>query len=433
MEDSKLTRILNNYRQKMGMHRNIAIISTHIVKSPAVFGFIHPKILLPSNMNHIVSYEQLSCIIFHELTHIKRKDMLLEFIISILRSVHWFNPILLYAFYNMKQDMEIACDEMALNYCSHKKYGYTIIKLLETYQKSNAVYGMDYIINTKHEIKRRITMISSFKKNSRKLTVLSAAALIIIGAIILTDPKGMISSAAGKNITEKVSDSISEVSLHGKSFSGKMLVIKNPSKVEVGYTRELLKDNKTTGELALENNALCAINANLIPTESEKKFLVSSSQDGLIIHNGAVVYGGAKNRKYSSAGFTDKNVLISGQYSIEELEKMNVTEAVNSSLPLIQNGKPLLNKDTIQGINPRTAVAQKKDGTVLMVAVDGRSADSIGISIFDLQQLLLKNGAYTAAALDGGSSSTMYYKNKIINKPAYSKGQKPVSSIFLIK
>jgi exopolysaccharide biosynthesis protein len=55
-----------------------------------------------------------------------------------------------------------------------------------------------------------------------------------------------------------------------------MLVIKNPSKVEVGYTRELLKDNKTTGELALENNALCAINANLIPTESEKKSLVSS-------------------------------------------------------------------------------------------------------------------------------------------------------------
>ncbi|MHC6179100.1 M56 family metallopeptidase [Clostridium sp. JNZ X4-2] len=432
-EDNKLIDIVNRCRQKMHINKHLDIISTDIVKNPGIFGFIHPKILLPSNINDVIDSEQLSCVIFHELSHLKRKDTILNFIVSLLRIIHWFNPLLLYAFSKMKEDKELACDEMALNYCSHKKYGYTIIKLLEVYQKSNTIYGMDFIINNKYEIKRRITMISLFKKNSHRWTALSIAILVIIGGIMLTDPKIHNTSAAEKNTKNNLSGSINESSVQGKNFNGKMLIIKDPSTIKIGYTKELLKNNKTTGELAEENKALYAVNANLIPTESEKKSFVNSSQDGLIIHNGNIIYDSPKNAKYNIAGFTDKNTLVSGQYSVEALKKMNVTEAVNSSLSLIENGKPLLGKYTMSGINSRTAIAQKKDGTVIMVVIDGRNTNSIGISLFELQQLLLKEGAYTAAVLDGGSSSTMYYKDGIINKPAYSKGQLPVSSIFMVK
>ncbi|MFL0194251.1 M56 family metallopeptidase [Clostridium sp. WILCCON 0269] len=426
--------ILNNCRQKMHINKHVEIISTDIVKSPAIFGFIHPKILLPSNINKVISQEQLSCIIFHELAHLKRKDMLVDFLVSILKIMHWFNPILWYAFFKMEQDKELACDEMALNYCNCSKYGYTIITLLEAYKESNPAYGLDCIINNKKEIKRRITMISLFKKSSYRWTAVSITVLLVIGGIILTNPRNI--TAVYNNNIQKTFNNIEELSIQSRTFKGKILVIKNPSKVEVGYTKELLKNNKTTGELAGENTALCAINASYISTEDDinSKRTLPETDFGIIIHNGNVVYNNPGNVRYCNiAGFTDKNVLISGQYSIEDLKKMNVTEAVNSQASLIEKGKPLLKEDEqLAGIDPRTAIAQRKDGTVLMAVIDGRSVDSVGGSLFQLQQVLLENGAYTAAVLDGGSSSTMYYKGNIINKPAYAKGQRPVSSIFMI-
>ena len=430
--DYNLIKILNSCRQKMHITKYIEIINTPIIKSPAIFGFIHPKILFPLNINKVVDSEQLSCIIFHELAHLKRKDIIIDFIVSMLKIMHWFNPIILYAFIKMNQDKELLCDEMALNYCNCNKYGHTIIRLLEVYKHSNYIYGLDCIINNKREVERRITMISLFKKTSPKWTILSIVLLLLIGGITLTNPKNI--TAAYKNNTEKSSlNTIEELSISTRTFKGKILVVKDPSKVEVGYTEKLLKKNKTTGELAKENKALCAINANYIPTKVDinNKYSLPETE-GIIIHNGNVIYKSSEDTKYNIAGFTDKNVLISGQYSIEELKKMNVTEVVNSQIPLIKNGKPLLESKQPTGINPRTAIAQRKDGTVLMVVIDGRSVDSIGASMYDLQQILLENGAYTAAALDGGISSTMYYKGNIINKPA-SGVQWPISSIFMIK
>lgn len=280
---------LNNCRQKMYINKHVEIISTDIVKSPAIFGFIHPKILMPSNINEVVSQEQLSCIIFHELAHLKRRDMLVDFIVSILKIMHWFNPILWYAFFKMEQDKELACDEMALNYCNCSKYGYTIITLLEAYKESNPAYRLDCIINSKKEIKRRITMISLFKKSSYRWTAVSIAALLVIGGIMLTNPRNI--TAVYNNNIQKTFNNIEELSIQSRTFKGKILVIKNPSKVEVGYTKELLKNNKTTGELAGENRALCAINASYISTKDDinSKRTLPETDFGIIIHKGLFI------------------------------------------------------------------------------------------------------------------------------------------------
>ncbi len=59
----------------------------------------------------------------------------------------------------------------------------------------------------------------------------------------------------------------------------------------------------------------------------------------------------------------------------------------------------------------------KKDGTVLFLVVNGRIPTSIGASMNDISDLMIKCGAYNAANLDGGSSSELVIKNKIINIP----------------
>jgi exopolysaccharide biosynthesis protein len=85
------------------------------------------------------------------------------------------------------------------------------------------------------------------------------------------------------------------------------------------------------------------------------------------------------------------------------------------------------------GSGPRTAIGQKADGTVLMVVVDGRQISSAGASMKQMQEIMIKYGAINAANLDGGSSTVMYFKDKIVNSPCAPAGDRFLPSAFLIK
>ena len=65
--------------------------------------------------------------------------------------------------------------------------------------------------------------------------------------------------------------------------------------------------------------------------------------------------------------------------------------------------------------NPRTAIGQREDGTVLLLVTDGRGISGhLGATASDLIDVMSKNGAVNAANIDGGSSSSMYYKGEYL-------------------
>lgn len=83
--------------------------------------------------------------------------------------------------------------------------------------------------------------------------------------------------------------------------------------------------------------------------------------------------------------------------------------------------------------HPRTAIAKLKSGQILLVTVDGRQpGESIGMSLGMLADLLLDFGAIEAINLDGGGSTTMVIKNKLVNKPSDATGERPVSDAILV-
>ena len=67
----------------------------------------------------------------------------------------------------------------------------------------------------------------------------------------------------------------------------------------------------------------------------------------------------------------------------------------------------------------------------MFLVIDGRQIHSLGATLRDVQDVLLKYGAYTAANLDGGSSTTMYYNGKVINRPSDALGERAVPSVFM--
>jgi exopolysaccharide biosynthesis protein len=63
------------------------------------------------------------------------------------------------------------------------------------------------------------------------------------------------------------------------------------------------------------------------------------------------------------------------------------------------------------GYNPRTAIGQRADGTVIFLCVDGRQAGSLGATYADLINIMVEYGAVNACNLDGGASTTMMYRD----------------------
>ncbi|EEG77267.1 M56 family metallopeptidase [Dethiobacter alkaliphilus] len=188
--DEVLLNLINDCKQMMGIRVKVPIIETKQVKSITLYGFIRPRLLLPDNLRNEISLDDLRYIILHELAHVKQKDVIVNWLVALLQIVHWFNPLLWYGFYRMRQDREIACDALAMSYLhpeEYKNYGTVIINLLEKFSRSTRLPGMVGIADDRSSLKKRMTMIAVFKKNKYRLSMLAVILVVIFSAIFLTD------------------------------------------------------------------------------------------------------------------------------------------------------------------------------------------------------------------------------------------------------
>jgi exopolysaccharide biosynthesis protein len=116
------------------------------------------------------------------------------------------------------------------------------------------------------------------------------------------------------------------------------------------------------------------------------------------------------------------------------------TNVIGGGPQLIKNGRVEITNTAekilpsfVSDGHPRTAIAKLKSGQILLVTVDGRQpGESIGMSLTMLADLLLEFGAVEAINLDGGGSTTMVIRNKLVNKPSDATGERPVSDAILL-
>jgi len=122
-----------------------------------------------------------------------------------------------------------------------------------------------------------------------------------------------------------------------------------------------------------------------------------------------------------AAAWKQATNIIGGGPQLIKNGRVEITNAAEKMLPSFVSDR-----------HPRTAIARLKSGQVLLVAVDGRQAESIGMSLNMLADLLVEFGAVEAINLDGGGSTTMVIKDKIVNKPSDTTGERPVSDAILV-
>ncbi|HUW64884.1 MAG TPA: phosphodiester glycosidase family protein [Spirochaetia bacterium] len=221
--------------------------------------------------------------------------------------------------------------------------------------------------------------------------------------------------------------------INGSRFKGYLLEISDPTRVKIGVAQSLGTDGQTTSEIAKETGAVAAVNAGGFEDPSGTG--TGRLPVGVIIQNGDFLAGESLKGPVNLVGLTDQGVLVAGSYTVSQMKNMRVNEGVTFAPPLIVNGKKQITQgDGGAGPGPRTAIGQRKDGTILLLVIDGRQPlYSIGATILDVQNVLYAYGAYNAANLDGGSSTTMYYNGKVINSPADLLGERSIPTAIIVK
>jgi beta-lactamase regulating signal transducer with metallopeptidase domain/Tol biopolymer transport system component len=187
--DQKTLELFEECKERMGVQTLVGLIPSARIKSPALFGFIRPRLLLPLAMVEEAGQEEMRYVFLHELAHLKHRDIYLGWLTSLLQILHWFNPLVWFAFHRMRADRELSCDAFVLSRTGNEKsqeYGRAIVGLLRRFSRSRPLPAMAGILEDQSQLKRRITMIAQFKKGSYQWSPLAIFLIFAISFVSLS-------------------------------------------------------------------------------------------------------------------------------------------------------------------------------------------------------------------------------------------------------
>lgn len=225
------------------------------------------------------------------------------------------------------------------------------------------------------------------------------------------------------------------IEISGKTYDGYLVAVYDPSRIQAVVTDNLGVSGQYLTKMAKNHDALIAINGGGFDDPNFNS--TGGSPLGITVCNGKYVTEKLYNGAGGIIGFTeeDKLVLIA-KCTAAEAKKQGIRDAVTFGPFLIVNGKPseVLGNGG-WGTAPRTAIAQRKDGIVLFLVLNGRKGTKTGADMDDLIDILQDYGAYNAANLDGGTSSVLVVGDTIVNDPIDSTGAhktRPISTGFIV-
>lgn len=223
------------------------------------------------------------------------------------------------------------------------------------------------------------------------------------------------------------------IRLEEKKYKGYLTVIYDPSDVSLAVSSKLGKAGQSVNTLVKNNNGFVGINGGGF--EDLDGWGNGSIPYGAIIKDGSLIWdhpGGSGEL----IGFTKEHKMYLTSKTPEEAIQDGMVDAVEFGPNLIVNGKVAkIHGDGGWGTAPRTVIAQRKDGIVLFLVIEGRLPGySIGATMNDVIEILLRYKAYNAANLDGGASSTMSVNGKLYNKPSAGGeyGGRTVSNAWIV-
>ncbi|HVE72413.1 MAG TPA: M56 family metallopeptidase [Thermoanaerobaculia bacterium] len=186
--DVELGELLDECREVLHIRRTVRVAETDAVAAPSLHGWLRPTLLLPEGFLQSFTREQLRYAVLHELAHLRRSDVLVNWIATAAAALHWFNPLVRLALARLAEERELACDALALAALRAEErpaYGGTVLEIVDRLRQTHLVPALVGMTATPAQLKRRIVMIATFKQP--RYSILFAALIVAVGLVTLTD------------------------------------------------------------------------------------------------------------------------------------------------------------------------------------------------------------------------------------------------------
>ncbi|MFR8505458.1 MAG: M56 family metallopeptidase [Peptoniphilus sp.] len=136
--DYRKIKRVSEYLNQIKIRREIKINQFDEVSVPLTFGIIRPVVIIPKIF--LCDEKLLEFSLLHELTHIKRLDVLVKLLLAISICIHWFNPFVWLMYFFVDRDIELACDEEVSDFLGEdnkKDYAISLIDITDLNKSDN--------------------------------------------------------------------------------------------------------------------------------------------------------------------------------------------------------------------------------------------------------------------------------------------------------
>ena len=291
-------------------------------------------------------------------------------------------------------------------------------------------------------------MIYVFNHNTPATGLLKIKALAVLLLLAVSHLSAQELLSEGKWSQETVSDGIT---LRSGAFRGlfdsnqylSVLEVTPEARFDIVSSEELTLE--TTSTIANRAGAVAAINGSFFnmsaPYGSVNYFRVDGQE--LAPNDFETCESCPKSRSILQTGalatFEGRLSVLKSDSLARWERDIEAEDMVTSGPMLIVGGacEEVISNDFNSNRHPRTAVGIRPDGTVLLVVADGRNEAAAGLSMIELQQVMLALGCAEAINLDGGGSTTMVVRGQVVNHPCDNHqfdadGERPVANAICV-
>ena len=178
--DERTLALLQSLKIEMGISKKISLYQCLDMGSPAMFGFVNPRILLPKVE---LADDELRFILKHELVHFKRKDLYYKCLVLIATAIHWFNPIVYLIARAIEAQCELSCDaEIVRNTDAdtRQQYSETIIGVVKCQSRLKTALSTNFY-GGKKGMKNRISSIMDTGKKKTGMVIVCMFLVVTLG------------------------------------------------------------------------------------------------------------------------------------------------------------------------------------------------------------------------------------------------------------
>jgi bla regulator protein BlaR1 len=171
------------FSQRLGIRQSITLLQSQLVKVPVTVGLMKPVILLPMGLLMQLPPEQIETILWHELAHVWRRDYFMNLLQSLVETVFFFNPALLWISALIREERETCCDDIVLTQTTSKSNYLEALLAFQDYNSPPADFAMPLGFRSRQLVDRLRRIVT---KENKRLNVVEKIALVAGLLLVMT-------------------------------------------------------------------------------------------------------------------------------------------------------------------------------------------------------------------------------------------------------